>query len=44
MPPPRRYMDKEARAHGQSLNRIYNHQSTELEQQIRKVTVSARKE
>jgi len=32
-----KYMQKEARAHGQSLNRIYNHQSTELEQQIRKV-------
>lgn len=31
-----KYMQKEARAHGQSLNRIYNHQSTELEQQIRK--------
>jgi len=32
-----KYMQKEARAHGQSLNRIYNQQSTELEQQIRKV-------
>jgi len=32
-----KYMQKEARAHGQSLNRIYNHQMSELEQQIRKV-------
>lgn len=29
-----KYLHKEARARGQSLNRIYNHQTTELEQQI----------